>query len=78
MKKFTVLILLVMQALVFSCDKAKTQQADARQDSYGQLRQMTEAPKPPQVIPLKVAKTVEFKDASHATGVDETPKLAHG
>ncbi len=78
MKRFAVLILLVMQVLVLSCNQTRTREASARQDSSGQLWQMTKVSNPPQAMPLNVAKTVEFKDASHATGIDEAPKLAHG
>ncbi|MES0336397.1 MAG: hypothetical protein SFH39_08590 [Candidatus Magnetobacterium sp. LHC-1] len=78
MKKLAALMMLAMQVFVLSCNHTETQEAGARQNSYGQLWQMTSAQKPPQAIPLHVAKTVEFKDASKATGVDAAPKLAHG
>ncbi|MBF0338282.1 MAG: hypothetical protein HQL05_10670 [Nitrospirae bacterium] len=78
MKKLATLMMLAMQVFVLSCNHTKTPEAGARQDSYGQLWQMTGVQKPPQAIPLHVAKSVEFKDASLATGADEAPKLAHG
>ncbi|MBF0539747.1 MAG: hypothetical protein HQL03_16010 [Nitrospirae bacterium] len=86
MKNLTVLILLVMLVFVLllvvhphlSCNHNKAQEVGVKQPSYEQLWQLTKVQKPPQATPLNVAKTIEFRDASLATGVDAAPKLAHG